>query len=86
MFTKKATYLVLGIIAAASLVATSGFGTQALASTSYDYKEKYLKCYEYSEKNNEHSDYDYYFKYKNYYYYCWDYDNDKGDNGYDNGY
>ncbi len=83
MYINKPIYLVLGIIAAASVVTAGGFATPVLASSGGDYDEKYLKCYQYSAKNNEHTDYDYYFKYKNYYYYCWDYDNDKDydDNG-----
>ena len=83
MYINKPIYLVLGIIAAASIVAAVGLATPVLASTS-NYDEKYLRCYQYSEKNNDHSDYDYYFNYKNYYYYCWDYDNNnnKNNNGY----
>jgi len=83
MYINKPFYLVLGMIAAASVVAAGGgFATPVLASTSGgDYEEKYLKCYEYSQKNNEHTDYDYAFKYKNYWYYCWDYDNKDDNNG-----
>jgi hypothetical protein len=78
MYINKPFYLVLGMIAAASVVAAgAGFATPVLASTGGDYEEKYLRCYEYPEKNNEHTDYDYAFKYKNYWYYCWDYDNNK---------
>jgi hypothetical protein len=83
MNTNKPIFLVLGMIAAVSVVAAGGIAAPVLASSS-NYDEKYLKCYQYSEKNNEHSDYDYYFNYKNYYYYCWDYDNNsnKDNNGY----
>jgi hypothetical protein len=81
MYINKPVYLVLGIIAAASVVTAGGFATPVLASTGGgDYNEKYLRCYEYPEKNNEHTDYDYSFKYKNYWYYCWDYDNNKDNN------
>jgi hypothetical protein len=83
MNTSKPIFLVLGLIAALSVVAAGGIAAPVIASSS-NYDEKYLKCYQYSEKNNEHSDYDYYFNYKNYYYYCWDYDNNsnKDNNGY----
>jgi hypothetical protein len=83
MNTNKSIFLVLGMIAAVSVVAAAGIAAPVLASSS-NYDEKYLRCYQYSEKNNEHSDYDYYFNYKNYYYYCWDYDNNsnKDNNGY----
>lgn len=83
MNTNKLIFLVLGMIAAVSVVAAAGIAVPVLASSS-NYDEKYLRCYQYSEKNNEHSDYDYYFNYKNYYYYCWDYDNNsnKDNNGY----
>lgn len=81
MYINKPIYLVLGIIAAASVVASGGFATPALASMGGGgYEEKYLRCYEYSEKSNEHTDYDYYFKYKNYWYYCWDYNNNENNN------
>jgi hypothetical protein len=81
MYINKPIYLVLGIIAAASVVTAGGFANPLLASTGGgDYNEKYLRCYEYSEKSNEHTDYDYSFKYKNYWYYCWDYNNNENNN------
>ena len=87
MHINKPVYLFLGIIAAASVVTAGGFATPVLASTGGgDYNEKYLRCYEYSQKSNEHTDADYSFKYKNFWYYCWDYDNNNNDNNNGGGY
>ena len=86
MYIQKPVYLVLGIIAAASVVTAGGFASPVLASTGGGYDEKYLRCYEYSEKSNEHTDADYSFKYKNFWYYCWDYDNNNGNGGNGGGY
>lgn len=86
MYINKPIYLFLGIIAAASVVTAGGFAPPALASTGGGYDEKYLRCYEYSEKSNEHTDADYSFKYKNFWYYCWDYDNNNGNGGNGGGY
>ena len=76
MRINKSIFLVLGILAAASLMATPSILSPALANSHYE--EKYLRCNEYKAKNGP-DNYGYYFEYKNYYYYCWD--DDKNSNG-----
>ena len=65
-FTKP-IYLVICLIAAASLFAIPSLGAPSHASSGYT--EKYLRCYEYSYESNDHSDADYNFKYNDNWYY-----------------
>ncbi len=81
MNIRKSIFLILGIVAATSLLTVGGFTTPALADKNGDYDKVKLKCYVYDEKSDEHDDYEYHFEDDGYHYYCYEYNHDdKHDN------
>ncbi len=82
MSITKSIFLILGIVAATSLLTAGGFTTPASADENGDYYKVY--CYVYDEESDEHDDYEYHFEVDGYHYYCYEYNHDdKHDNKYD---